>query len=163
MDGLDNTGTWGGAEYPAERFAADAQVLPGVELLGSGSVADTVWARPAATVLAIDAPSVAGVTAAIQHEARAVVNLRVPPDQDAASAQRLLVPTSSPAPVGRPGDRRAQDAGAAVRGGDAGPGYAALAAGMRAAYGRDLVEAGQGGAIPCATRSRPPTLRPRSC
>jgi acetylornithine deacetylase/succinyl-diaminopimelate desuccinylase-like protein len=29
-----------------------------------------------------------------------------------------------------------------------GRGYAALAAGMRAAYGRDLVEAGQGGAIP---------------
>ena len=36
VNGLDNTGTWGGAEYPAERFAADAQVLPGVELLGVG-------------------------------------------------------------------------------------------------------------------------------
>ena len=108
-----------------------------------------MWARPAATVLAIDAPSVAGVTAAIQHEARAVVNLRVPPGQDAAAAQRLLVaPPRGRRAVGRPGDGRAQDAGAAVRGGHAGPGYAALAAGMRAAYGRDLVEAGQGGAIP---------------
>jgi cysteinylglycine-S-conjugate dipeptidase len=149
VTGLDNTGTWGGADYPADRFAADAQVLPGVELLGSGSVADTVWARPAATVLAIDAPSVAGVTAAIQHEARAVVNLRVPPGQDAAAARRLLVAhleaaapwgaqvTVEPKTLGQPFAARTQ-----------GRGYAALAAGMREAYGRDLVEAGQGGAIP---------------
>jgi acetylornithine deacetylase/succinyl-diaminopimelate desuccinylase-like protein len=149
VSGLDNTGTWVGAEYPADRFAADARVLPGVELLGSGSVADTVWARPAATVLAIDAPPVAGVTAAIQHEARAVVNLRVPPGQDAAAAQRLLVAhleasapwgaqvTVEPKTLGQPFAARTQ-----------GRGYAALAAGMRAAYGRDLVEAGQGGAIP---------------
>ncbi len=149
VTGLDNTGTWGGADYPEDRFAGDAQVLPGVGLLGSGSVADTVWARPAATVLAIDAPSVANVTAAIQHEARAVVNLRVPPGQDAAAAQRLLVEhleaaapwgaqvTVEPKTLGEPFAARTQ-----------GRGFAALAAGMRAAYGRDLVTAGQGGAIP---------------
>ena len=51
----------GGAPYPVERFRSDAGVLDGVEVLGDGSVADAVWARPAATVLAIDAPSVAGV------------------------------------------------------------------------------------------------------
>ncbi len=147
--GLDNTGTWDGADYPEGRFAGDAQVLPGVGLLGSGSVADTVWARPAATVLAIDAPSVANVTAAIQHEARAVVNLRVPPGQDAAAAQRLLVQhleaaapwgaqvTVEPKTLGEPFAARTQ-----------GRGFAALAAGMRAAYGRELVTAGQGGAIP---------------
>ena len=28
VTGLDNTGTWDGADYPAERFAGDAQVLP---------------------------------------------------------------------------------------------------------------------------------------
>ena len=149
VNGLDNTGTWGGAEYPADRFAADAQVLPGVELLGSGSVADTVWARPAATVLAIDAPSVAGVTAAIQHEARAVVNLRVPPGQDAAAAQRLLVAhLEAAAPWGAQVTVEPKTLGQPFAAGTQGRGYAALAAGMRAAYGRDLVEAGQGGAIP---------------
>ena len=149
VTGLDNTGTWEGADYPADRFAGDAQVLPGVGLLGSGSVADTVWARPAATVLAIDAPSVAGVTAAIQHEARAVVNLRVPPGHDAAAAQQLLVRhleaaapwgaqvTVEPKTLGEPFAARTQ-----------GRGYAALAAGMATAYGRELVTAGQGGAIP---------------
>ena len=149
VNGLDNTGTWGGAEYPADRFAADAQVLPGVGLLGSGSVADTVWARPAATVLAIDAPPVAGVTAAIQHEARAVVNLRVPPGQDAEAAQRLLVAhLEAAAPWGAQVTVEPKTLGQPFTAGTRGKGYAALAAGMRAAYGRDLVEAGQGGAIP---------------
>ncbi|HET9997611.1 MAG TPA: M20/M25/M40 family metallo-hydrolase [Nocardioides sp.] len=149
VNGLDNTGTWGGAAYPADRFAADAQVLPGVALLGSGSVADTVWARPAATVLAIDAPSVAGVTAAIQHEARAVVNLRVPPGQDAAAAQRLLVAhLEAAAPWGARVTVEPKTLGQPFASGTQGRGYAALETGMRAAYGRDLVEAGQGGAIP---------------
>jgi acetylornithine deacetylase/succinyl-diaminopimelate desuccinylase-like protein len=147
--GLDSTGTWSGADYPADRFASDAQVLPGVGLLGGGSVADTVWARPAATVLAIDAPSVADVTAAIQHQARAVVNLRVPPGQDAAEAQRLLVAhLEAAAPWGARVVVEPKTLGQPFSAGTHGPGYAALATGMRAAFGRDLVEAGQGGAIP---------------
>ena len=113
---------WPGADYPADRFAADAQVLDGVGLLGSGSVADTVWARPAATVLAIDAPSVADVTAAIQHEARAVVNLRVPPGQDAAAAQRLLVAhLEAAAPWGAQVTVEPQDAGQPFAAGTQGP------------------------------------------
>jgi acetylornithine deacetylase/succinyl-diaminopimelate desuccinylase-like protein len=149
VGGLDNTGTWDGADYPAERFSSDAQVLPGVGLLGSGSVADTVWARPAATVLAIDAPSVAGVTAAIQHEARAVVNLRVPPGQDAAAAQQLLVRhLEDAAPWGAQVSVEPKTLGEPFAAGTRGPGYAALATAMAAAYGRDLVTAGQGGAIP---------------
>ncbi|MET0523643.1 MAG: dipeptidase [Nocardioides sp.] len=147
--GLDHTGTWQGADYPADRFANDAQVLPGVRLLGSGSVADTVWARPAATVLAIDAPSVANVTAAIQHEARAVVNLRVPPGQDAAEAQRRLVAhLEAAAPWGAEVTVEPKTLGQPFAAATLGRGYAALARGMRTAYGVDLVEAGQGGAIP---------------
>jgi acetylornithine deacetylase/succinyl-diaminopimelate desuccinylase-like protein len=149
VDGLDGSGTWAGAELPPERFASDAQVLPGVGLLGAGSVADTVWARPAATVLAIDAPSIANVTAAIQHEARAVVNLRVPPGQDADEAQRLLVRhLESHVPWGAQVTVERKTLGQPFATGTRGPGYAALAAGMRAAFGRDLVEAGQGGAVP---------------
>src|SRR6478735_12767434 len=40
IDGLDATGRWAGAEYPVDRFRADAQVLDGVELLGDGTVSD---------------------------------------------------------------------------------------------------------------------------
>ncbi len=149
VSGLDNTGTWSGADYPADRFADDAQVLPGVRLLGSGSVADTVWARPAATVLAFDAPSVDNVTAAIQHQARAVVNLRVPPGQDAAEAQRLLVAhLEAAAPWGAQVTVEPKTLGQPFAASTHGRGYAALANAMRTAFGRDLAEAGQGGAIP---------------
>ena len=149
VDGLGNSGTWSGADYPPERFADDAQVLPGVGLLGSGTVADMVWARPAATVLAIDAPSVAGVTAAIQHEARAVVNLRVPPGQDADQAQGLLVRhLEQHTPWGAQVSVERKTLGEPFAARTQGRGYAALAAGMSAAFGKDLVTAGQGGAIP---------------
>jgi cysteinylglycine-S-conjugate dipeptidase len=148
IDGLDNTGTWPGATYPTERFAADARVLPGVELIGSGTVADSVWARPVANVLAIDAPRLAGVTAAVQHEARAIVNLRVPPGVDAAEAQELLVRhLEAHVPWGEVSVERLT-LGQPFTARTDGPGYAALATAMAAAFGRELVTAGQGGAIP---------------
>ncbi len=58
--GLDASATWPGVDYPAESFRTDANVLDGVDLLGSGRVSDMVWARPAATVLGIDCPPVVG-------------------------------------------------------------------------------------------------------
>ena len=60
-------------------FRADAKVLDGVELIGAGTVADRLWARPAVTVLGIDCPPVVGATPSVQARARALVSLRVPP------------------------------------------------------------------------------------
>src|SRR3954468_15288160 len=88
--GLDASQTWDGAAYPAEQFRTDANVLDGVDLLGT-SVADMVWARPTATVLGIDCPSVIGSSAAIQAEARARINLRVPPGMDAKQGQTAAI------------------------------------------------------------------------
>ncbi len=86
IDGLDASGRWEGVDYPPERFRADAQVLDGVELIGSGSVADMLWARPAVTVLGIDVPPVEGSVNAIQAGAAARVSLRVPPGASAKAA-----------------------------------------------------------------------------
>ena len=80
--GLDNTQTWSGAKYQPEQFRKDANVLDGVDLLGD-DISDMIWARPAVTVLGIDCPSIAGCTAAIQPEARALISLRIPPGVDA--------------------------------------------------------------------------------
>jgi cysteinylglycine-S-conjugate dipeptidase len=79
--GLDATGRWPGAAYPPEQFRTDAGVLGGVDVIGDG-IADTLWARPTATVLGIDCPSVAGSSAAVPHEARARIDLRIPPGID---------------------------------------------------------------------------------
>jgi cysteinylglycine-S-conjugate dipeptidase len=147
--GVPSDGEWRGAAYPVDRFRSDAGVLEGVDVLGGADVADALWARPVATVLAIEGPAVKDVTASVSAEARALVNLRVPPGIDAAEAQQRLreqltaaVPwgariTVEPKTLGRPFAARTD-----------GPAYAALAVAMEAAFGRPLVQTGQGGAIP---------------
>ena len=152
IDGLDATGTWAGAQYPAERFRTDAQVLDGVELLGGGTVADMLWARPVVTILGIDCPPVVGSSAAIQPSARARLNLRVPPGTDPAAARdKLIAHLRARAPWGARVGVEPGGIGAPFAGTLGGPAYDAMARAMAAAYGRDLDTQGQGGSIPLCT------------
>lgn len=77
-------------DFPDERFRADAGVLDGVQLMGSGSLLDRLWTRPTASVLAIDAPAVADAANILVHEARAKVSVRIAPDQDPRAALDAL-------------------------------------------------------------------------
>lgn len=154
VDGLAHDGTWRGAPLDRERLRTDAALLDGVDPLTGqdATAADLLWARPAATVLAIDCPPVSQVTAAVQGEARAVVNLRVPPGTDAAHAQRLLTDhLVRHTPFGAQVDVRPVSLGQPFEARTDGPAYRALARSMKAAFGRDLVTTGQGGSIPLAT------------
>ncbi|WP_344992521.1 M20/M25/M40 family metallo-hydrolase, partial [Tsukamurella soli] len=76
IDGLDASGTWAGAQYDAADFRADAHMYDDVATLGSGTVADQLWARPAVTVIGLDAPPTATAAAAIAPRASALLNLR---------------------------------------------------------------------------------------
>ncbi|HEY0117327.1 MAG TPA: M20/M25/M40 family metallo-hydrolase [Cellulomonas sp.] len=89
--GLDASATWPGAGWDADDFAAAAGLLPGAQILGSGSVADQLWARPAVTVVGLDVPPVVGSTPSIQGRASARLNLRVPPGTSAVVARDALV------------------------------------------------------------------------
>lgn len=152
IDGLDASGTWAGAEYPADRFRADAQVLDGVDLLGDGTVADMLWARPVVTILGIDCPPVVGSSAAIQPSARARLNLRVPPGTDPATARDTLIAhLRAAAPWGARVSVEPGGIGAPFAGSLGGPAYDAMARAMADAYGRDLETQGQGGSIPLCT------------
>jgi acetylornithine deacetylase/succinyl-diaminopimelate desuccinylase-like protein len=152
IDGLSHDGVWDGAAFDTNRFREDAGLLEGVEpLTGTGTIADLLWARPAATVLAIDCPPVAQVTAAAQGEARAVVNLRVPAATDAAAAQQLLIAhLRAHTPYGEV-EIRPVSLGHGFRARTDGPAYAAMRRAMRTAFGREPVTTGQGGSIPLAT------------
>ena len=153
VDGLPHDGRWTGAPFPAERFRQDVGLLDGVEpLTGSTTVADRLWARPAATVLAIDCPPVSQVTAAVQGSARAVVNLRVPPGVDAASAQLLLTEhLVRHTPFGARVDVKPVSLGQPFEARTDGTAYQAMSRAMLRAFGRPVVTAGQGGSIPLAT------------
>ncbi|MFF9472227.1 dipeptidase [Streptomyces roseolus] len=149
IQGLPGDGLWDGVSYPAEQFRADAGVLDGVQLVGTGSVADELWARPAVTVLGIDCPPVVGSSAAVQARVRARVSLRVPPGTDAEEARKALTDhLVAAAPWGARVEVEAESAGQPFQARTDGPAYTALGAALREAYGKDMVQSGQGGSIP---------------
>ncbi|WP_415952933.1 dipeptidase [Streptomyces sp. KLOTTS4A1] len=150
VDGLDGAQTWEGLQYPEDDFRADAKVIDGVELTGSGTVADRIWARPALTVLGIDCPPIMGATPSVQAGARALVSLRVPPGTDAAEATKLLrAHIEGHAPWGARVRTEQIGQGQPFRADVASPAYQAMAEAMAVAYpGQEMQYAGQGGSIP---------------
>ncbi len=149
ITGLPGDGRWHGVGYDEEQFARDAGVLEGVALAGSGSVADRLWARPAVTVLGVDAPAVVGSTAAVQARASARVSLRVPPGMDAAAARDALTAhLRAAAPWGARVAVEPEQVGQPFRATTDGPVFAALSDALAEAFGRPTVTAGQGGSIP---------------
>jgi cysteinylglycine-S-conjugate dipeptidase len=150
--GLAADGRWSGVEYPADQFRADAHVLPGVSLIGSGSISEMLWARPSVNVLGIDCPSVVEATASLQPRARARVSLRVPPGMDPVAAQDALVahleavaPWNAQVQI----ERDAVAAPFAAR--TDGPAYELIGQAMRFAFGREMTTEGEGGSIPLCT------------
>lgn len=78
------------ASVDEAQWRADAGVLPGVQLMGTGSLSGRLWSAPALAVLGIDAPPVAGAANILVPRAAAKLSLRVPAGQDPAEAATLL-------------------------------------------------------------------------
>ncbi|MFJ3309895.1 dipeptidase [Streptomyces sp. NPDC086549] len=150
VDGLAPETRWDGLEYEEAQFRKDAKVLDGVGLIGDGSVADRIWARPAVTVLGIDCPPVVGATPSVQSSARALISLRVPPGVDAAEASKLLqAHVEAHTPWGARVRTEQVGQGQAFRAEPDSPAYQAMADAMAVAYpGEEMQYAGQGGSIP---------------
>ncbi|TDE95746.1 dipeptidase [Occultella glacieicola] len=147
--GLAADGVWDGAGYEEETFRAEAGILPGGRRLGSGTVADQVWSRPAVTVIGLDAPAVVGSVAAIQPTAAARLNLRIPPGVDPDDAERLLrAHLVDVAPWGVRVTTEGQGNGRPYRADTDTPTFAALHEALGDSFGRPTVTSGQGGSIP---------------
>ncbi|WP_410874301.1 dipeptidase [Nocardia sp. A7] len=149
IDGLTDDQQWTGAQYPSADFRADAGVLDGVDLLGSGTVSDMVWARPALTVLGMDVPAVVGSSAAIQPSTRARLNLRIPPGTEPKQACDLLEKhLRAHVPWNAELDIEVEALGEPFVASTEGPARSAMEQAMATAYGRDVTTEGQGGSIP---------------
>ncbi|MBK3561565.1 dipeptidase [Streptomyces sp. MBT56] len=150
VDGLTGDAGWDGIQYPEAEFRQDAKVLDGVGLIGTGTVADRIWARPAVTVIGIDCPPVVGATPSVQASARAQISLRVPPGHDAAEATKLLTAhLESRAPWGARVKVEQVGQGQPFRADMSSPAYQAMADAMRDAYpGQEMQSSGMGGSIP---------------
>ena len=119
-----------GADYDEAAFRTDAGVLPGVGLIGSGSIGQRLYGKPSINVIGIDAPRVDGAANALIPKARARVSVRLAPGQEPADAHagRQGAPRGG-RPLERQGhgdaghDRRGlprQDGRPGLRGGDDG-------------------------------------------
>ncbi|MFJ4656604.1 dipeptidase [Nocardia sp. NPDC088792] len=149
VDGLRNDQVWDGHEYPADQFRTDASALDGVDLLGSGKVADMLWARPALTVLGMDVPAVVGSSAAIQPRTRARLNLRIPPGIKPDDALKSLTShLESHTPWHAKVTIETEATGSPFVGSTDGPARRAMEDAFAAAYGRPATTEGQGGSIP---------------
>jgi acetylornithine deacetylase/succinyl-diaminopimelate desuccinylase-like protein len=149
VDGLRSDQTWPGVAYPESEFRTDAGVLDGVSLVGGGSVADMLWARPVLTVLGIDCPPVVGSSAAIQASGRARLNLRIPPGTDPDEALAALTKHLETHVLwGAKLTVEKEATGAPFTGSLDGPAFLAMSVALEESYGRPPTTQGQGGSIP---------------
>lgn len=152
VDGLANRAVWKGTDYPEQDFRRDARILDGVGLLGSGTVADGLWARFAATIIGIDVPPVDRAVLVVQPSARASVSLRVPPGTTGVAAQDAL---EAHLHAHTPWGLRCATERVAVSdpfaGSLAGPAYDAMKGAFEEAYGAPVTTTGDGGSIPLCT------------
>ncbi|AUG81317.1 beta-Ala-His dipeptidase [Kitasatospora sp. MMS16-BH015] len=159
VQGLTTDQTWSGVQYSEEQFRADARILDGVELTGTGTVSDRLWARPSVTVLGIEAPPMVGATSSVQAAAKALVSLRIPPGTDLKTAQDALVAhLLAHVPFGARATATILSGGDPFNADTTGPAYEAMAAAMQEAYATPMVASGEGGSIPLCNTLR--TLYP---
>ena len=76
---------WTGESYTEDEFRQLAEVEDGMPIVGTGGIGSKIWSGPAVTVLGIDCPPVEAAPASVQSYARAVLNVRVHPEQPAAT------------------------------------------------------------------------------
>ncbi|MEV7972064.1 dipeptidase [Cellulomonas sp. NPDC089187] len=136
-------------DYDEDAFRADAGVLDGVQLAGSGPISSRLWTKPTIAVIGFDAPRVATASNTITPKATAKISMRIAPGQDPQAAlEALRSHLLANAPFG---------AHVTVTDGELGKAFQAPAdsAAMQAArqafadaWGTDPVDIGIGGSIP---------------
>ncbi|MFC4058163.1 M20/M25/M40 family metallo-hydrolase [Planomonospora corallina] len=142
-------GTFLGVGPTEEEFRETAGVLDGVSLVGSGSLADRLWASYAITVTGLDVPTVSGAINAVQPMARARVTVRVPPAGDPKTTIEAVVDfLQQAAPWGVQVDFTDYTMGSGFLADTAGSARSALNRAMERAYGRPPRDVGAGGSIP---------------
>ena len=136
-------------DFDEARLREESGLLDGVEVIGTGSLLDRIWAKPTATVIGFDAPSVAKSSNTLVPTASAKVSIRLAPDEDpmeayAAVQRHVEAHTRWGAKV----EVRLDDQGAGFAADADGPVYDQARAAFTDAWGVEPVDIGVGGSIP---------------
>ena len=143
------TGEWPGADVDEQVYRESSGVLDGVELIGSGTLASRLWAKPSATVIGIDAPTVQAASNVLIPEATAKVSMRIAPGADADHELELLVThLMSVAPWQVEVEVTPLKAGWPFSVDMSGPTVLAAEQGLTEAFGAPVETIGSGGSIP---------------
>jgi acetylornithine deacetylase/succinyl-diaminopimelate desuccinylase-like protein len=140
---------WEGREQSEAEFRELGTVRAGMPLIGTGGLGSRIWSGPAITVIGVDVPSVDGAVNAVSPYARAVLNVRVHPAQDAAEAQAAVIEhLRDVRPFGIELDVQGGPTGEGFSAATSGPAYEAARATWAEAWGGEVMMAGSGGSIP---------------
>jgi acetylornithine deacetylase/succinyl-diaminopimelate desuccinylase-like protein len=143
---------WEGADISEEDFRTAAGVLPGVGLIGTGSLATRLWARPSVTAIGLDATPTEGASNSLIPEAKARISLRIAPGSDPAESLRLLMEhLRKHAPWGVEVVTAPIHTGDAFQVGTGGPVFTAAQQALSETFGVDAKITGSGGTIPLLT------------
>jgi cysteinylglycine-S-conjugate dipeptidase len=136
-------------DFPEADYRAEASVLDGVRLAGSGSIASRLWTKPALSIIGFDAPAVDVASNTLLPRARAKFSLRLAPGQvpgEAMAAVRRHV--ESNAPFGARVIFTAGESGNPFKTDTSSPAAALAMWALGEAWGVPAVETGIGGSIP---------------
>jgi acetylornithine deacetylase/succinyl-diaminopimelate desuccinylase-like protein len=131
---------WSGESYTEQELRELAGVDAGQPLVGTGDIGSRVWSGPAITVTGMDVVPVRDAVNAIPARARASLDVRFHPEQDAQEAQRLVIDFLA---AQRPFGIKLEASAGMV-----GTGFAAQSEAWESAYGTPPVFAATGGSIP---------------
>ncbi|MGM1065747.1 M20/M25/M40 family metallo-hydrolase [Saccharothrix sp. Mg75] len=135
---------------PEDEYRRNAGVEPGVDLVGTGTLAQRLFGRPSVTVVGLrNAPSMDRPANVLHPEVTARISVRLAPDQDPDAAFKALdahLRAKAPKGVVRGITPVSLGQGFAAH---EGPYHAAVESALKTAYGTGSVaHAGQGGSIP---------------
>ncbi|HEU5109012.1 MAG TPA: dipeptidase [Micromonosporaceae bacterium] len=149
VDGL-NGRTATPLDLPEARLRAEAGMLDGVEFIGSGSLVERIWTRPALSVIGIDGPPTGGAPNALVPSAKAKLSVRLAPgDQAKPAYEAVKAHLERHVPWGAHVEVTFEHDGEPCVIDATGPAYDAARAAFREAWdGVEPVDVGVGGSIP---------------
>ncbi len=136
-------------DLPEAEAREQMGAVPGLHLLGSGSLTGRLWNQASISVLAIDAPPIAEAINQLVPSASAKVSMRIPPGQDPdAAANALRSHLLDHIPWGAELTVTLLEAGSPFSLPSEGVAYEKWRSAMQEAWGVAPVEMGVGGSIP---------------
>lgn len=135
--------------YTQEQLRQDAGMLPNTTQIGTDSILDRIWTKPAITVIGIDAPSVAVSSNTLLPRTKAKVSLRIAPGEEPEQALELLRKhLLEHVPFGAEINFLDVELGRSFSADSSGWAAEAATKALSAAWGAESVNIGIGGSIP---------------